>query len=109
MITRRLLVRPAESFRSTESCPRGSTERPPRLENSPPPARQLSATSTTTLHHTAILRDPPANWLWRLFRDGNEAGSEPAAAPGAGGAARTGVQQLRCPGAAAGPPVPATT
>ena len=29
MITWRLLVRPAESFRSTESSPRGSTEEPP--------------------------------------------------------------------------------
>src|SRR5215472_8254204 len=45
-----------ESFRSTESCPRDGTEKPPRLENSPPPARQLTGTSTTTLR----LRQPSA-------------------------------------------------
>src|SRR5262245_57366510 len=66
MITRRLLVRPAESSRSTESCPRDSTENPPSCGNSPPPDRQLSATRTATLHHTATFRDPHGNRLWLI-------------------------------------------
>src|SRR5215472_11622694 len=61
MITRRLLARPAESSRSTESSPRDSTAKPPSLENSPRPARQPSAPRPATLRHTATLRAPPDN------------------------------------------------
>src|SRR5262245_34831788 len=56
MLLRRLLVRPAESFRITETCPRDSAEKPPSGGTSPPPARKLSAPRTATLHHTTILR-----------------------------------------------------